>query len=101
MAGNRQGGIKTALQNKEKDPNHYVKIGALGGKASGPDYRLGGRKASGFAAISPELRRAYGAKGGTISKRTKASKKAKKLSEMEQYEAQYGETSIQPNPAML
>jgi general stress protein YciG len=97
VSGNKIGGLKAVEKVKSKDPNHYKKIGALGGKASGPDYRAGGKKASGFAAMTPEMRAALGAKGGAISRR----KRTRKLSEMERYEAQYGETSIQPNPAML
>jgi general stress protein YciG len=101
MSGNRTGGLTTVAILKARDPDHYKKIGSMGGAYSGPDYQVGGKKASGFAAMTPEQRAAYGAKGGAISRRTKAPKKPKRLSEMEQYEAKYGETSSQPNPAML
>ena len=33
MAGNRTGGLKAAAKVLAKDPNHYARIGALGGAA--------------------------------------------------------------------
>lgn len=62
MAGTKAGGLKAAAKNLQKDPNFYAKIGAKGGK----NGRTGG-----FAA-NPELARVAGAKGGRISRRTKA-----------------------------
>lgn len=61
MAGTRNGGLKAAAKNVQKDPDFYAKIGAKGGK----NGRTGG-----FAA-NPELARIAGAKGGRISRRKK------------------------------
>lgn len=61
MAGTTEGGVKAAQKNKEKDPEFYKRIGALGGKAG---------TTGGFYA-NRELARIAGAKGGRISKRTK------------------------------
>lgn len=99
MTGTRKGGLKTTAKIKqERGSDYYKKLGAKGGKASsGPDYRAGGPKASGFAAMTPEQRREFGRIGGAISRR----KKSGKLSDIEQYEATYGDPSMQPNPAML
>jgi general stress protein YciG len=81
MSGTANGGKKAAKANWANNPDHYKIIGAMGGKASGPDYQVGGKKASGFAAMTPEMRAAFGAKGGKLSRRSK--------------------TAIQPNAAML
>jgi len=65
MAGTKKGGQKAALTNKARHgADFYAKIGAKGGKAKVP---------KGFAA-NPELARKAGAKGGRISRRTKATK---------------------------
>ena len=56
------GGLKAAAKNKAADPDFYRKRGAVGGRACVP---------KGFA-INRELARQAGAKGGRISKRTKA-----------------------------
>ena len=64
MAGTREGGLKTARQVQAKDPDHYRKIGAIGGRRG---------HTGGFAA-DPELARLAGAKGGRISRRRKAIK---------------------------
>lgn len=61
MSGTKQGGLKAAAKNIARDPNHYAKIGAKGGR----NGRTGG-----FAA-NPELARIAGAKGGRISRRKK------------------------------
>jgi hypothetical protein len=62
MAGTKAGGLKAAATNKAKyGKEFYAKIGSKGGK-------LG--HTGGFAA-NPELARIAGAKGGTISRRTK------------------------------
>ena len=34
MSGNYEGGIKAAKKNKENDPDHYRRIGKLGGSKS-------------------------------------------------------------------
>lgn len=65
MAGTVSGGKAAAATNKAKyGKDFYAKIGAKGGK-------LG--KTGGFAA-NKELARLAGAKGGRISRRTKAAK---------------------------
>ncbi len=61
MAGTRNGGLKAASRNLQRDPDFYAKIGAKGGR----NGRTGG-----FAA-NPELARIAGAKGGRISRRKK------------------------------
>ncbi|HSX28039.1 MAG TPA: hypothetical protein VLF60_01175 [Candidatus Saccharimonadales bacterium] len=63
MAGTKAGGEKAAKMNKTKyGTDFYARIGAKGGKATGP---------KGFA-VNRELARAAGAKGGRISRRGKA-----------------------------
>lgn len=62
MAGTRQGGIAAAAKNKANDPSFYSRIGALGGRKG----RTGGFYAN------RELASRAGAKGGRISRRTKA-----------------------------
>jgi general stress protein YciG len=62
MAGTKEGGVKAAAKNLQRDPEFYAKIGAKGGR----NGRTGG-----FAA-NPELARIAGAKGGRISRRRKA-----------------------------
>ena len=63
MAGTREGGAKAAATNKQKyGSEFYAKIGAKGGKKG---------KTGGFFA-NRELARIAGAKGGKISRRTKA-----------------------------
>lgn len=65
MAGTKEGGTKAAATNKTRHgKDFYAKIGAKGGK-------LG--KTGGFAA-NRELARLAGAKGGRISRRSKATK---------------------------
>lgn len=62
MAGNREGGLKAAAKNKQRDPDFYAKIGRKGGKAG---------HTGGFAA-NRELASEAGKIGGKISKRGKA-----------------------------
>ena len=63
MPGTRTGGIKAAKTNKTRyGKDHYVKLGATGGRKS---------RGGGFAA-NPELAREAGRKGGAISRRGKA-----------------------------
>lgn len=59
MAGNREGGLKAAAKNKQRDPDFYAKIGRKGGKNG---------HTGGFAA-NRELASIAGRKGGKISKR--------------------------------
>lgn len=63
MVQTRAGGLKVRDANLARDPDHYKKIGKLGGKAKFPG--------KGFAA-NPELARIAGARGGTISRRKKS-----------------------------
>lgn len=58
MAGTVEGGRKAAAKILARDPNHYAKIGAKGGRNG---------NTGGFAA-NPELARRAGAIGGRKSK---------------------------------
>ncbi|TFD15501.1 hypothetical protein E3T26_06885 [Cryobacterium sp. TMT1-21] len=63
MAGNKAGGLKAAAKNLANDPDHYKKIGKIGG-ANG--------HTGGFAylkEVDPEKFREASAKGGFISRR--------------------------------
>ncbi len=65
MAGTTAGGKKAAARNKAKyGSDFYAKIGAKGGK----------RGTTGGFFANRELARKAGAKGGRISRRTKAEK---------------------------
>jgi len=69
MSGTREGGLKAAKTNKEKHgEDFYVRAGQKTKEA----WERNGRKPRGFAA-RPELARVAGAKGGSISKRTRQS----------------------------
>lgn len=59
MAGTKEGGRKAAASNLARDPQHYAKIGAKGGRNG---------HTGGFAA-NRALARIAGAKGGKISRR--------------------------------
>lgn len=59
MAGTKIGGLKAKKKNLEKDPDHYKRIGAIGGKAS---------NTGGFAA-NRELASKVGRIGGKKSRR--------------------------------
>lgn len=61
MAGSVTGGKKAAQKIKQRDPDFFKKIGAIGGKRG---------TTGGFAAATPEQRREWGRKGGKASKRT-------------------------------
>ncbi len=61
MAGTKAGGKLAAQKNLARDPDFYVKIGAMGGRKG----RTGGFYAN------RELAREAGRKGGRISRRTK------------------------------
>lgn len=67
MAGNKEGGLKTAAKNIANDPDFYARIGAIGGRKGKADGVI-----KGFAA-NPELARRAGKKGGQISRRGKSS----------------------------
>ena len=62
MAGTIKGGKMTAIKNKQRDPNFYRKIGAMGGQKG---------KTGGFAAGAKGRERAsiWGAIGGSRSRR--------------------------------
>jgi len=64
MSGTKAGASKTKAKNLQKDPNYYATIGKIGGQTKTT-------KPKGFAADLNRARTA-GAKGGRISKRTKA-----------------------------
>jgi uncharacterized protein len=59
MAGTKIGGAKASQTNREKDPDFYKKIGAIGGRKG---------TTGGFFA-NRELARIAGKKGGHISRR--------------------------------
>lgn len=67
MAGTKAGGIKTRETILARDPDHYRKVGALGGKKT---YESGKLALVSFAS-DPERARRAGAKGGYISRRGK------------------------------
>jgi uncharacterized protein len=64
MAGTYEGGLKAAQKILERDPNHFKRIGAIGGS----------RGTTGGFYADRELARIAGAKGGKVSKRTKGKK---------------------------
>jgi len=61
MSGTTVGGLKARDKNLARDPDHYKKIGSIGGKKG---------TTGGFYA-NRELAREAGAKGGRISRRKK------------------------------
>ena len=72
MSGTREGGLKAAQKNRERDPDFYKKIGSKGGKKTGPkgfayDDRSWFDKLKGV----PSRAQLAGRKGGKVSKRTK------------------------------
>jgi general stress protein YciG len=64
MPGTSVGGRKSAATNKQRDPDHYLKIGHKGGKAT---------VAKGFSMASPEQRSEAGRKGGQTARKSKKS----------------------------
>lgn len=68
MAGTREGGLKAAAKNREKNPNFYQEIGRKGGKNG---------HTGGFA-YDPEKAKIAGHKGGMISSRAKKKPSLKK-----------------------
>lgn len=74
MSGTREGGRKAAETNlKRHGKNFYAEIGRKGGSKGTADGTI-----KGFAAMTPEKRRAAGAKGGKISRRGPAKKTVEK-----------------------
>lgn len=67
MAGNKEGGKKAALRNKElHGEDFYARIGGTGGRAKNPN--------KGFGSMTPEQRIEAGRKGGAKSRRGNANK---------------------------
>ncbi len=72
MSATRAGGLKAAKTLKDRyGEDHYVRMGKAGGNA----YHS---KPRGFAAQTPETRRAWCKKGGTASRKSGPNKKTKK-----------------------
>jgi len=67
MAGTREGGKKAAQKNKQRDPDFYAKIGAIGGRNG---------HGGGFA-VNRELAREAGRKGGLNRRGWRKNKEAK------------------------
>jgi general stress protein YciG len=67
MAGNKTGGSITALKLKERDPDYYRKIGALGGK-KGTTGGFAYAKLH-YSEDDPRHPSSSGSKGGAISRR--------------------------------
>lgn len=59
MSGTRIGGLKAAAKNRAKDPQFYQKIGAKGGKVSGPRGGFSDRAFARQAGIKGGLVRGY------------------------------------------
>lgn len=55
MPGTSSGARKAAVTNKERDKDHYQKVGGKGGKKKVP---------KGMSFATPEMRRQWGRKGG-------------------------------------
>lgn len=62
MSATRTGGLKVADKLKDKNPDYYIELGKLGGRAKVPKV---------FALMSPEKRWLASIKGGTTSRKTK------------------------------
>lgn len=65
MSGTRIGGVKVAAALKKKDPDYYIKLGAMGGATPTPKPR-------GFSTMPPKRLAEVSAKGGRISRRVYA-----------------------------
>ena len=63
MAGTKEGGMRAAQKNKERDPDFYFKIGQKGGKTRTPNSHLKGYGSR------PDLASEAGRRGGTNSRR--------------------------------
>lgn len=74
MAGTTEGGLKVKAKLLARDPDHYRRIGALGGR-SGNSGGFASRKVGKDGLTGQERARLAGAKGGRISKRGPARKK--------------------------
>jgi general stress protein YciG len=75
MSGNYEGGIKAAKKNKENDPDHYRRIGKLGGSKS----RGGGfaDKEIGIDGLTGQERAIIVGRKGGMAHRTKWKKNKK------------------------
>ena len=69
MPGTKDGARKAAITNKQRDPDHYKKIGHRGGSA---------KVAKGFSMADGPTRIKLGAAGGRASRRVKIKVKVKK-----------------------
>lgn len=71
MSGTIEGGKKASAMNMAREAGFYTRIGRMGGlNGVGDEYKLGGSKASGFAA-NPKLASKVGVVGGRKSRRHK------------------------------
>ena len=68
ISGNRTGGLKTAIKNKEKDPDYYRKLGKLGGQRSS-DGGFASDKVGSDGLTGRERASIAGKRGGAISRR--------------------------------
>ncbi len=67
MSGNKQGGLRAAATNKERHgKDYYARLGKQGGSIKGLK--------KGFAAMDKDKVRAAGAKGGKLSRPSRAKK---------------------------
>lgn len=68
MAGTSVGGLKAAKVNKDRDPDFYRRIGAMGGR-NGHTGGFASDKVGSDGLTGKERARIVGRRGGTISKR--------------------------------
>lgn len=68
MSGTKEGGKKAATSNKERDPDFYRRIGAIGGR-NGMSGGFASSKVGKDGLTGPERARLAGKKGGLASKR--------------------------------
>lgn len=74
MAGTREGGLKAAKANLERDPDFYKRIGQKGGRVS-CDGGFASNKVGKDGLTGQQRAKIVGAKGGKISKRGPAKEK--------------------------
>lgn len=70
MSGNRIGGLKTAARIKTIDPDHYRRIGKIGGQRSS-DGGFRSEKVGKDGLTGPQRASIAGKRGGAISRRRK------------------------------
>jgi uncharacterized protein len=73
MAGTKAGGAKASQTIRERDPDYYRRIGAMGGKVKNPKKGFGSDDRTVLDKILLKRKRASlaGKRGGTISRRGK------------------------------